>query len=230
MERITVITADIISSRSLGRPVPGWASRLSQIRSPSLLTPFTTSRGDEIQAVLKGWLQEPSIARRLRHACRPVNLRIGIGLGVLEGEISATSSWDMDGPAFHLAREALDGLKKARGPRTVVRSHDAWFDKVVTTIWLLIDTIEETWTQPQWDAIHVYETEKTYRQAAEQLGVRPQNVEKRCKSARWQSVREAETILQMMGERLGVPDHPLEGDPSQITFPRVISSGSPSGK
>ncbi|MGC7845731.1 hypothetical protein ACP3TJ_01470 [Desulforudis sp. 1088] len=44
-----------------------------------------------------------------------IGTAIGIGIGVQEGPIKA-NPWDMNGPAFHLARLALENARKKKDP------------------------------------------------------------------------------------------------------------------
>lgn len=83
MKKITIITADIVNSRKHYGIVNSIVDKLIGIQHPNLITPFSMSRGDEIQGVTGGWLTNPEIIRRLRYLCRPLGLRIGIGLGLI---------------------------------------------------------------------------------------------------------------------------------------------------
>ena len=56
----------------------------------------------------------------------------------------------------------------------------------------LYDVIQSRWTLPQWEGIMHYEAAGTYQEAAQRLGVAFQNVEKRCRAARWWALRETE--------------------------------------
>jgi len=135
------------------------------------------------------------VLRLLRYTCRPLHLRVGIGLGVHEGKL-AKNPWDLNGPAFFGARSALDDLKRSRQAKTkVVTGGAEELDRLLNAILLLLDTIETGWTDAQWEAVHVYEMLGTYAAAGEKLGVAAQNVHKRCQAAHWNAVREAEDAL-----------------------------------
>ncbi|NMB47108.1 MAG: hypothetical protein GX998_11960 [Firmicutes bacterium] len=101
---MTVITADIIQSRVRSDVAASIPARLPRLEHPHLVTGFAMSRGDEIQGVLSGWLTAPEVLRLLRYICRPLQLRVGIGLGIHAGRL-AENPWDLNGPAFFRARE-----------------------------------------------------------------------------------------------------------------------------
>jgi hypothetical protein len=81
---VTVVTADVIRSRDARDIVAALPAKLASVAHPLLVTPFSVSRGDELQAVCRGPLQAPEIVRQLRYACLPLRLRIGIGVGEIE--------------------------------------------------------------------------------------------------------------------------------------------------
>jgi hypothetical protein len=168
--------------------------KLNELQHPALISPFTLSRGDEIQGVLDGWLRAPEIVRRLRFACRPLELRIGIGIGIQEEPIEA-NPWEMDGPAFHRARAALDGAKSKKGPSTNVRTGSPELDEIINCIWLLIDMRQRKWTDKQWEAVQAYEKYATYEEASKNLKISLQNVQKRCRAADWPQLKAAEKTL-----------------------------------
>ncbi|MEW6182983.1 MAG: SatD family protein [Bacillota bacterium] len=194
MQRITVITADVIESKNAGDYKRSLTQKLSELRHPMLLSRFSLSRGDEIQGVLSGWLRAPELIRQLRFACRPLKLRVGIGVGANAGPVDA-DPWSMDGPAFHLARSALDNEKRNKKPSTCIRTGSAQLDDILYCIWLLIDSRQNRWTDKQWEAVQAYERYRTYEEASKNLHIRLQNVQKRCHAADWHQLKLAEKTL-----------------------------------
>lgn len=192
--KITVITADVISSRTAGMDPNTMVNSLASIKHTKLLVPFSPSRGDEIQGVMEGWLPAPQLVRILRWHCRPLKLRIGLGIGYHVGPLTK-DSWQLSGPAFFKARQALDMLGKAKTPGTTLVTGCQALDTLANSSWLLLDTIVNKWTSGQWEAVMTYEKAGTLAAAGKILGVAPQNVQKRCKAAHWNQVRQAEQAL-----------------------------------
>jgi hypothetical protein len=196
MRRVTVVTADIARSRTELWSPGEITARLEQVPGSDLfLASFSISRGDELQAVLDGWLSRPAVVRHLRYYTRPLSLRIGVGLGLLPEEALPKDPWAMNGEPFFRARQALDQAKKDRQHATRVVSGDPERDALVNCIWALTNVILRRWSQEQWDAVHAYERLGSYGLAAECLGIRFQNVHKRCKAAHWDEIRNVEKVM-----------------------------------
>lgn len=216
MKKITVITADIIDSRNkkfLGNELD---RKLAALNHPKIISHFTVSRGDEIQGVVEGWLNAPEIIRNLRHICRPLLLKVGIGIGFLEARFIKKNSWLMNGPPFHLARTALETAKREKNSATVIKTGITEFDEFINCILLLLDTIQKGWSDKQWEAVQAYESRGTYEGASRDLGISMQNVQKRCRAANWKQVKYSENTLRTIQSYLE-KNHPPKGDISKLT-------------
>lgn len=194
MAKITVITADVIDSKRAGINPESINRCLKGLSHSTLVVPFTSSRGDEIQGVMEGWLTAPELVRALRWHCHPLQLRVGIGTGHHEGGLGQ-DPWQLSGPAFFRARQALDTITANKEAATRMVTGSQCIDTMANSVWLLLDTIMGEWTAGQWEAVMTYEKAGTYRAAAEILGVAAQNIQKRCKAAHWNHVRQAEAGL-----------------------------------
>ncbi|MBE3576510.1 MAG: hypothetical protein IMX00_02290 [Limnochordales bacterium] len=215
-----VVTADVIRSRRLTpqaeaqeRIVTALAafnqSPILGVDRSHLATKFTLGRGDEIQGVLAATAPLLPILRHLRYALQPARLRIGVGLGTIETPINPESSWQMDGPAFHLVRTALEELGHTVLPRTRLRiGIRYWLDeeqrveRELNALLSLYDEITRRWTTEQWHAVMAVEETRTLRASADILGVAKQNVHKRLRAAGWGPVQEAEALVTAEPNRL----------------------------
>lgn len=195
MRKITVITADVVKSRENLDYLNELEDKLKTFKEPMIICPFSMSRGDEIQGVVEGWLKAPHIIRNLRNLCRPLKLRVGIGIGITKDSEIKTNSWQMTGQAFFLARMALEEVEKSGDSLTIVKTGISEFDEFINSIWLLIDTIQDKWTEKQWEAVQAYEKSGTYREASKILKISIQGVMKRCKAAQWSRLKKAEDTL-----------------------------------
>jgi hypothetical protein len=201
MENYAVITADIIDSQKQPEQLTQLKTKPEPFDSAGLLTGFTFSRGDEIQAVSMELELLPVIIRKLRYRCIPLKLRIAVGIGPIErAGKTYTSSWDMNGAAFFKARAALNRLDAVnrKVPGTFFASPDPGFDLAVNTIYSLYDTIINHWTEKQWITVHGYEANVTLVKAAAVFNVTWQNIQKICKAAEWDRIQAAEANLAMM--------------------------------
>ncbi|WP_324715402.1 SatD family protein [Carboxydochorda subterranea] len=211
--RWIVITADVIGSRAVepkGALMGALAESLEAFNrawAGLIAVPFSGAAGDEVQGVLVPGVEAFAMVRRLRWAARQaavrpaLRLRVGIGWGTIDTPMQAASSWEMDGPAFHRARQALARAGEVRGETTRFSGpdpeHEAWVNVTLS----LVDAIVQRWTQAQWEAVDAYERRGTYAAAASEVGVALQNVQKRCAAARWPVIREAERALGRSLER-----------------------------
>lgn len=201
MQKITVITADVIGSRGAGVGPNFLSVNLAHISHPHLLLDFSISRGDEVQGIMQGWLTAPELVRVLRMYCRPLELRVGLGIGCHEGVLES-DSWKMNGPAFFRARQALETISEKKEAATRINTGFSSLDSVLNSAWIMLDTVISGWTQGQWEAVNAYERAGTFAAAAKVLEVAPQNVQKRCKAAKWNQVRQAERGLAQLDQVL----------------------------
>ncbi|MGD8401573.1 MAG: SatD family protein [Bacillota bacterium] len=199
MDNYAVITADIIDSRRQADLVALLKPQLGELNSRALLTTFAISRGDEIQAVCKEPAALPRLIRHLRYLCLPLQLRVAVGIGIIDdlGTDCGVSSWEMNGPAFYAARNALDQMKKAqrKTPATLIASGEPCFDLTINTIYSLYDLIINQWTPRQWTTVQTYEVQATLQKTAEAFNVSWQNIQKICKAAHWETLKATEENL-----------------------------------
>jgi len=76
-------------------------------RKDHLLSPCTITLGDEYQAVYKNAATLFPDFLSILHDLYPVKMRFSVGIGPLQTKVNPTMAIGMDGPAFHVAREAL---------------------------------------------------------------------------------------------------------------------------
>ena len=218
MQLFCVITADIIKSRTyLNSPedINNKIYELNKKLKDDLVTSFTMSRGDEIQAVFENIQKLPKIIRNLRYYCRPFQLRIGIGIGdILEIDKcnKNISSWDMNGKAFYLARDSMDKLDKLEGknntayqngyPTTYLSSTNEELEIYINSIYILIDNIIKNWEDKHWQTIMTYEELGTYRSVAKELNISISAVQQRCKVANWKAIFSVEEKIERLLEIL----------------------------
>jgi hypothetical protein len=199
MNYYAVITADIINSRSQADLIALLKNQLCELNSRALLTAFTISRGDEIQAVCNELTALPLLIRHLRYICLPLKLRVAVGIGEIDdpGAGSGANSWEMNGTAFYTARNALEYLESTQGktPATWIDSQDPYFDLTINTIYNLYDLIINRWTQRQWTTVQTYEIHATLQKTAMVFNVSWQNVQKVCKAAHWETLKATEDNL-----------------------------------
>lgn len=191
-----VITADVVDSKKYEvskKELSQIVSKISIEEYPDLITPFKESRGDEVQAL--GVISEnlPKIIRDLRYYFYPYKIRIGIGIGEIEDIIvDNDNSWNLNGEAFFYAREALDQIKGYKNYSLLFKSNRPLFNRMINILFKLIDTIQDDWSDKQWEAVQLYEKFGSYEEGANKLNISRSSFYERCNSAKWDRIKEAE--------------------------------------
>lgn len=161
----------------------------------------TVLRGDEIQAVLTPDAPALKILTYLRAQLATKGdviqeIYAGMGFGTIP-VMHARNPFESDGPAFHLARRALDSLKDRKNARarTVWVTEAPEFDEAAAAMLPLLDTFFSRWSREQWEAIVHRMHGATMHTIGEALGVATQAAHKRLHAARWREVAKAMAYL-----------------------------------
>ena len=186
-----VVTIDQRRSRTSADAVP---DLLGELGKHPTVRAFERTAGDEVQ----GLLDEPRAVVDV--ACLLVSQRrwyVGVGLGEvdrpLRSDVRANS-----GPAFIAAREAVGEAK--RSPRRIA-VRGARTDHAETAL-LLLATVLDRRTRHGREAVEAVLASATQVEAAKSLGISPQAIGQRLRSAAWheeQRGRELATHLLAQG-------------------------------
>lgn len=177
----------------------------AHVSDDAIASRFTVTTGDEFQGLLTGSTAAIEAAIVTSDRLNPVQLRFGIGLGELETELNPDRAIGMDGPCFHLAREAIDSA----------RADDAWLrvggwpndlDARVNTMFDLVQCVREDWTERQAQFAIALEEEGTQTRVAERFDVTKSTVSQSLNAGHVKEVREAERTLATLLEEA------LQGD------------------
>jgi len=115
---VVVMIGDLVASREIEERVDfdaGLVSRMEQLgaNNPFLLSPYTLTIGDEIQAVFSQPERLFFEAFSILAQIYPQRMRFSFSVGRLSKPINPERAIGMDGPAFYAARDGIDGLKKS---------------------------------------------------------------------------------------------------------------------
>ena len=158
-----VIVADVVgSSRTRGlRSVLGVRLRLvtsTHLREGRIRLPYAVTAGDEFQTVAHDLSQIPGLLFDLRRRMRPLQLRIGIGIGRIAGHLRPPVN-QLGGQAFEFARTAIGETKEGRlhsGKVTRFHSESEEFDLVANLIYNLHDALVGQLSEKQWRTVDAY--------------------------------------------------------------------------
>lgn len=183
-----VLIGDIVRSRRLGQAERTRAQaqlktiilRVNRDYKKSICTQLQFTGGDEFQGVLKTAVLVFEMINRIRETISPVPVRFGIGIGEITTPLS-NQPQEMDGPAFHRARDALESSKEFL-EHTCLSSGQPGRDEIVNA-WLdALSFIRSGWSVRAREVIRLHEEfqalEPTLEPIAKKLGISIQAVSK----------------------------------------------------
>jgi hypothetical protein len=157
-----VLIADVVASRSTLDLRSSLNEKLriasiAQLEEKLIRVPYAVTAGDEFQVVAARLERIPKLILDLRRRMLPFRLRIGIGIGTVEGQIRKPVN-RVAGEAFENARKAIIEIKTTRKYPTLTLFHTdrESFDRVANLIYGLHDTLLRRTTTKQWETIAVY--------------------------------------------------------------------------
>ncbi|MDR1442710.1 MAG: hypothetical protein LBJ02_10070 [Bifidobacteriaceae bacterium] len=170
-----------------------------------LVLPFARTQGDELQGVTgdPGEAVKAALA-----ALRVAQWSVGIGAGPVDEPLPASSP-EARGPAFVLARQAVEAAKGGRRvlPPVAVRSAQADLARDCESALQLLATLRAERSSQGWEACDLMsQTGMTGRQAARRLGISPQALGDRLKAAHWhldcQALRLSIRLMSVLDETI----------------------------
>lgn len=116
-KKVIVLIGDLVSSRKINERIifdKKLTDKLSDLNksNSNILSPYTLTIGDEIQAVFEKADKIFNDAIAILTAIIPERMRFSIGIGKLIKPINPKQAIGMDGPAFYYARDGIDQIKK----------------------------------------------------------------------------------------------------------------------
>jgi hypothetical protein len=157
-----VLIGDVVASRSSQnlRSLLNAKLRIAsiaQLDEKLIRVPYAVTAGDEFQVVAARLERLPRLILDLRRRLLPFRLRIGVGIGTVEGQIRKPVN-RVAGKAFENARRAIMEIKATRKYPTLTLFHtnQERFDRVANLIYGLHDTLLRRTTTKQWETIAVY--------------------------------------------------------------------------
>jgi len=196
-----VIIGDIIKSRELNnryqvqQEFDSAVHETQMTYGEGLISPITLTIGDEFQSVMRNGRGLFRIIDDLDLKMRPVQLRYGIGIGTINTAINSEISIGMDGPAFHMARDALEYCRKEE-IRYNFRFEDHDLEQRVNILLNWIDASTKNWSDEKRNIL-IYK-EKTYTQVkiAELTKMSQPAVSQHLKSPYFELIRKTRNMIE----------------------------------
>jgi hypothetical protein len=208
-----VLIADVVGSRTRGdlRALLGQrletASR-AHLRSKHIRLPYAVTAGDEFQTIVSSYARLPELIFDLRELLRPLQLRVGIGIGTVPGVVREPVN-RLGGEAFQFARMALERVKEGEGNKfrvlTGFKTHDAGFDSTANLIYALQDTLLLKVTEKQWETIAVFRKKRRLQDAAKAMRLDVSTVSRNLKRGYFWQVQETMKGMKVLLEETWGP-------------------------
>ncbi len=151
---------------------------------------FRIALGDEFEGLLKRPAGAIDALVHMEGGLPGVGIRYGLGWGEIDTAVDADAAV-MDGPCFHLAREALGEAKQSE-EWVVARGFGPEADRIVNGIFSLLGAVRRGWTERQAEIVALARWAPSRKQVASELGVVPSVVTETLAAALYGPVREAE--------------------------------------
>ncbi len=202
-----VIVSDVVaSSRTQDlRSVLGAKLRLvtsAHLGEKRIRLPYAVTAGDEFQAVANDLAQIPGLIFDLRRRMRPLQLRIGIGIGRISGPLRPPVN-QLGGQAFEFARTAIGETKDGRlhsGKVTRFRSGNEEFDLVANLIYNLHDALVGHLSEKQWRTVDAYLAKGRVDLAARSLRINASTASRNLsRSHLWQTLEMMDSMKKIIG-------------------------------
>ncbi|AEB29927.1 hypothetical protein CAR_c12350 [Carnobacterium sp. 17-4] len=161
---------------------------------------FIITLGDSFQGLLKNKQVILSIIFEIELALSPIELRFGIGLGDISTTIQRDNSMEMDGTAYHRARQMIETIEgnenkyTTRETNMMICSGEGYqqTDQLLNTILSLATALKSKWSARQKEVMYAYFThgENQYK-TAEELGIGQSSVNKALNTAKYYTYKTA---------------------------------------
>lgn len=193
------VIADMVKSRELLRAqrpevqlsFSEFVASLNHRYKSALVARFVVTLGDEFQGLLSDARALPDLLWDMHYKFHMRQLRVGIGFGTIDTPIGKNAI-NVDGPALHHARHAIDISKKEKLLGGVFSGFGATDDSAFNGFARLLQHHRARLKPQQRRVIELLRQSLTQTAIANQLGISRQAVSLYAGAAGWEAYREGE--------------------------------------
>lgn len=195
------IIGDMIGSRTLKNRSAiqkKFAAALKTIQkqyTEQIVSPLTVTIGDEFQAILKDTSQLFNILYEIEQSLKTISLRYGFGIGVITTEINYSAAIGMDGPAFHMARAAIEQARKS-GRHYALHCKDALIEKRLNTLLNWLDISTSNWSPEKRTILHLYRHNVMQKEIARLVSMSQSAVSQHINAPAFHLVHQTQLLIQ----------------------------------
>jgi hypothetical protein len=161
--------------------------------SQSLAARFSIYAGDECEALFFDPVEARKASYFIRREMDPIKLSFGIGIGFIQTPVNRLHVGRIDGPAFHMARAALDRSKKENNGFVVAGEHPDI--ELANALISLITIIERKTKKRSSEAAGLMDQYSNQYVVAEKMGVAQATVNRFLARAHYYKIRDVMTVL-----------------------------------
>ncbi len=174
---------------------------IAHLEEKRIRLPYAVTAGDEFQTVASDLHQIPGLLFDLRRRMRRLQLRIGIGIGLISGHLRPPVN-QLSGQAFEFARIAIEEAKEGRGhseKNTRFQSHNEQFDLVANLIYSLHDALVGNLSEKQWETVDAYLAKRRVDLAARALKINASTASRNLRRSHlWQSLETIDVMKKII--------------------------------
>lgn len=156
------LIGDMVASRKLSAKARQDAQKRFELAlekvnaefSEHIAAKFLITLGDECQGLMLPSGDPVAAALMIMHEMQPFGIRMAIGCGQIVTPIKHEAAIGMDGPAFHLARAAVEAMKPKHALRLAAALDDERIEETINTVAALCDRISSDWTKKQEELVY----------------------------------------------------------------------------
>lgn len=169
--------------------------RINNDYKDNIAAKFIITLGDEFQGLLSASWPSVKIIEIIIRNLYPHNVRFGVGISNIYTDIQSERALGADGPAYHLAREAVNikkkGSKKEETQFAVCYRTGNNDSGLIDVICNSVSMIMGDWTEKQRVVVHkTIEFAGQQNEVARELGINPSTVTRQLKAARYEQYKD----------------------------------------
>ena len=193
------LIADMVKSRELLRAERAdvqlsfseFIDELNRRYRHAILARFVITLGDEFQGLLSEARILPDVLWDIHYKFQMRSLRVGVGYGLIDTSIGRNAI-NIDGPALHHARNAIDFAKKEKLLGGVFSGFGEDYDSAFNGFARLLQHHRSRLKRQQRRVVELLRQSLTQTAIARELGVSRQAVSLYARAAGWEAYREGE--------------------------------------
>ncbi|MGD1821963.1 MAG: SatD family protein [Pleomorphochaeta sp.] len=213
-ENLIAIIGDIIDSKQIPidkrnlyqDKLKKVLSQINKVYESEIISNFIITLGDEFQGVIKNASHLFEIIEMIEIAMEPVELRFGIGVGILLTEIDRKASLGSDGPAYHRARKSITLLKNNKDniQNILIDSSNTIFDKEINSHLYWVCRTYNTWSMLQRKIVKykMYDKTLTQKEIAKNLDIDQSLVSRTLKASLYDNYFNSKQSISLLVEKV----------------------------